>query len=266
MQNSFQEHVLKMLEIGKKIIAKNPLLTKEVGTINVKGDKTIAMDVKMEQALIDYIKKNNLPVIIFSEEIGTLKLHPHPTHLIVFDPLDGSTNYKLGKNFLPYGLLIACYHGIKPKLKDIIAAGAVEYTTNSGWIYNGQQTMTLKNKPVNLNKKWEITRSTPAYFDLYRKFAFLSFEPLVEKFSLRWNGSTIACLLYVLNEAAAIFGSHYMRPEEIGAIVGLIKGAGGAVVDFQGKDLGEEFFSTEKNYPIIVGNKDAVKYAVKVLN
>jgi len=56
-------------------------------------------------------------------------------------------------------------------------------------------------------------------------------------------GSTIGNLSYVLKNIAAGLGGVCMRPEEIGAIVSLIKGAGGIAVNHKGEDLGEEDFS-----------------------
>lgn len=265
MNISLDKHVYLMLLLGKAIITTTPLLANEVGTINVKGDKTIGMDIKIEQALISYIKKNNLPFNIFSEEIGTIKFHSNPTHLIVFDPLDGSTNYKLGKNLLPYGLLIACYEGLAPKLKNVVASGAIEHTTNLAWIYDGQVTKTLGGEVVKLDKKWEISKSTPVYLDLYYKKAYDAFSPLPEKVHIRWMGSNIGSLTYTMMQASAVMGAYQMRPEEIGTMVSLIKGAGGIAVDHKGNDLGEKDFSTDLTCQILAGNKDVVEFMVNQL-
>ena len=254
-----------MLLLGKKVIKSNPQLTEEVGTINVKGDKTIGIDRKVEQSLIDYIKNNNLPVNVFSEEIGAVKFHSNPTHIIAFDPLDGSTNYKLGKNLLPYGLLIACYKGLTPKLKDVVASGAIEHTTNLGWIYDGQVTKTLEGKVVKFDKKWEINKSTPVYLDLYYKKAYDVFSPLPEKVHIRWMGSNIASLTYTMAQVSAVLGAYQMRPEEVGTMVSLIKGAGGIAVDHKGNGLGEKDFSTDNTYQILAGNKDVVSFMVSQL-
>jgi len=265
MNSSLTDHIRQMLLLGKKIVKTSPLLADEVGTVNVKGDKTIGMDVKIERGLIDYVKQNKLPFNIFSEEIGTVKFHPNPEYLIAFDPLDGSTNYKLGKNLLPYGLLVACYKGLTPKLSDVVAAGAIEHTTNLGWIYDGRVTKTLDGKLVKLDKKWEINKSTPVYLDLYYKKAYAAFSPLPEKVHVRWMGSNIASLIYTLSQVSAVLGAYQMRPEEIGTMVSLIKGAGGVAVDHKGRDLGRQDFSTETTYQILAGNKSVVDFMVSQL-
>jgi fructose-1,6-bisphosphatase len=107
-----------MIRIAQEAI-NGPILTEETGIINVKGDHQIGMDVRIEELLIEYIKENNLPVNIFSEEQGVINFHQNPKFLVAFDPLDGSTNSKLGKNILPYGLLIAFYNNLQWLLKRL---------------------------------------------------------------------------------------------------------------------------------------------------
>lgn len=266
MSMPFDQHIYQMLQLGKKIINTSPLLSQETGTVNVKGDKTIEMDVKIENELITYIKENNLPFNIFSEEIGTMQYHSHPTHTIVFDPLDGSTNYKLGKNLLPYGLLIACFRGLNPQLKDVVTSGAIEYTTQLGWIYDGHRTTTLEGQRVILDKDWIINSFTPVYFDLYYKKAYDAFAPLAQQLHIRWSGSNIGSLTYTMAQVSAAMGAYQMRPEEIGTMVSLIKGAGGIAVDHKGNDLGEYVFSSESVYQIIAGNKAVVEFAIRKLS
>ncbi len=258
--------VQNLLQIAKETFDTSPLLDSEIGTTNVKGDRTIGMDVKIEELFIDYLKKNNLPVEVFSEEAGIVKLNKNPEYLVVFDPLDGSTNYKTGKGLLPYGTLVAIYKGSKPKLKDIVAAGALEYTSKLSWVYDGKKTTDQNDNLVKLDKDWIINQKTSVYFDLYYKLAYDQFAPLAQKVHIRWCGSNVGSLTYVLSEVAAIMGSACMRCEEIGAMYGLVKGAGGITTDHQGRDIGEEIFSPEKTYPMISGNRIAHIKTIKMLN
>lgn len=266
MVDDFSEHIAQMLKLGKKTIKGSPMLTEETGVVNAKGDKSIGMDVEIERVLIEYIKQNNLPVNIFSEEIGTIEFHPNPSHLISFDPLDGSTNYKIGKGIFPYGLLIACFKGLKPKLKDVIAAGAIEYTQDLVWILKNGKTFDQKNNRVILKKDWPIHHSTPIYLDIYYKEGYRAYDSIIPNFFIRNSGSTVGNLSYVLSNIAAGLGGYCMRPEEIGAVVALIKGAGGVTVNHQGKDLGEEEFSPDKTYQILGGCKNIIDFVVKGLS
>lgn len=263
--DSIKNHILTMLQLGKELVKAEPHLTQETGDVNAKGDRSIQMDVKVEQVLVDYIKENNLPVNIFSEEIGMIEFHPNPTHLIAFDPLDGSTNYKIGKNIYPYGLLIACYQGISPKLGDVITAGAIEYTKDLAWVYSEGKTTNLKGNDVLLRDDWKVHRSTPVYLDLYYEDGYKAYTPLAQKVFIRNQGSTIGNLSYVLSNIAAGMGGICMRPEEIGAIVSLIKGAGGITVNHNGDDIGQETFSPNKTYQILGGAKNIIDFATEQL-
>lgn len=265
MTEQFSEHILQMLRLGQQTLKNSPLLVKETGTTNIKGDKSIAMDVKIEEYFIDYIKKHNLPVNIFSEETGTVKFHPNPTHLIAFDPLDGSTNYKLGKGLFPYGILIACYQGVTPKLKDVVVAGAIEQIHNLGWLYKDGKTTDFAGNAVYLKSDWQPERSTPIYLDLYYEVGYKIYLPLAQKLFIRNQGSTIGNLSYVLSNVAAGLGGVSMRAEEIGAVVALVKGAGGLVVSHNRVDLGEELFDPEKTYQILAGSPNIIDFALGYL-
>lgn len=265
MNDFILKHVKEMLEIGKNLVLKSPLLANEIGTINVKGDHTIAMDKAVEDALIKYIKSNNIPVNIFSEEIGEIKFHDNPKYLIAFDPLDGSTNYKIGKNIYPFGLLIAVYDGLEPKLSEVIVAGAIEYSRNLSWTFFENQTFDQNNKLVQIKNDWVLDRHTPIFLDLYYKSGYELYRPLAEKLFIRNIGSTIGNLSYVLSNIASGMGGVCMRPEEIGAIYSLIKGAGGITVDHSGNDIGDRVFSSKETYQILAGSPSVINYAVEQL-
>lgn len=259
----FLQHTAEMLRLGKQIIQSSPKLIQETGAVNVKGDRSIEMDVKIEQAFIDYVKEHNLPVNIFSEEIGTVVFHDNPQFLVAFDPLDGSTNYKIGNGLLPFGALIAFYNGTEPNLNDVIAAGAIEYTRDLAWLYDGEQTTDLNGKLIRLKTDWQVDRSTPVYLDLYYKQGYEDYLPLAQQVFIRNTGSTIGNLSYVLSNAAAGLGGVCMRAEEIGAVYALVKGAGGIAVNHNGQDLGNQSFSPETTYPILAGNRDITEFMVK---
>lgn len=241
---------------------KGPALIEETGDVNAKGDRSIGMDVRIEGLLIEYIKNNNLPVTVFSEEQGLIRVHSNPEFMVAFDPLDGSTNYKIGKGLLPFGLMIAFYEGINPKLKDVIAAGAIEYTRNLAWFFDGETTVNQDGEVVVLSSDWPIQQSTPVYLDLYYKEGYNLYQPLAQQIFVRNTGSTIGNLSYVLSNVAAGLGGVCMRAEEIGAVYALIKGARGLTVDHDGEDLGERDFNSDSTYPILAGSKNIVEFCI----
>lgn len=265
MKINFAKHTLRMLQLSSEVLKNSPRLVEETGGVSTKGDKSIAMDVKIEEIFLDYLKKHKLPVDVFSEEIGSVKFHSRPTHIIAFDPLDGSTNYKVGKDLFPYGTLIAIYKGLKPKISEIIAAGAIEYTSNSGWVFSEGETLDLKGRKVSLQQDWPIQRSTPIYLDLAHEEYYKEYIPLAGKLYIRNSGSTVGNLAYVLSNVACGLGHPRIKAEEVGTVYALIKGAGGVVVDHQGEDIGKEEFSTEGRYKLLAGNRKTIKFVVNQL-
>ena len=265
MKKTLVHHIVEMLRLSKQIVTSQPLRIKETGVVNVKGERSIAMDVVVEKLFIDYVQKNKLPVAIFSEEAGTISFDNNPKFLLAFDPLDGSTNYKIGKNLLPFGTLITFYDGLKPKIDNILAAGAIEYTKDLAWITDGRVTTDLSGNRVTLKTGWPIDKSTPVYLDLYYREGYKTYLSLAQKIFIRNTGSTIGNLSCTLSGVAAGLGGVCMRAEEIGAVYTLIKGAGGIAVNHQGKDLGKENFHPEKTYPILAGNKLVVDFCVAQL-
>lgn len=266
MSKSLFQHVQKMSSLARDIVVNNPTLSQKTGKVNAKGDETIAMDAMIEDALIKYIQENNIPANIFSEEVGEVTFYKKPKYLISFDPLDGSTNYKIGKNIYPYGLLIAVYDGAKPKVRDVVVSAAIEFSRDESWFFHGGKTFDQDQKPVVLITDWELSKRTPVFLDLYYKEGYEMYRPLAEKVFVRNIGSTIGNLSYTLNNIASGLGGVCMRPEEIGAIYSLIKGAGGVAIDHSGHDVGEKEFSPNATYQILAGSPKVVKYAIDLMN
>jgi len=258
----FSTHILNLLNAGKDVINNNPKLIGETGLINTKGDKTIAMDAKIDKLFLEYIKSNHLPVKVYSEEIGIVDVHPNPEYILSFDPLDGSTNYKVGNDLFPYGFLIAVYKGLNPQLKDVIAAGALEIINDLGFVYGNGITTDITGNTVKLKQDWPVQLSTPIYVDLYRKMYYETYFPLAEKLYIRNTGSTIGNLTILLSNVAAGMGHPRIKAEEIGAVYGLIKGAGGEAVNHLGQDIGNETFNFSGQYQMVAGSKNITDFMV----
>lgn len=264
MKKDFASHILAMLRLGRRTVRRNPFLNRELGKADVKGVRTVVMDLHLDQIFLGYIKKHNLPVGLYSEESGLTSFHSKPTHFLAIDPLDGSTNYKLGKGLLPFGTFIAIYRGLEPRLKDVVAAGAVEYTRNLLWIYDGKRTLGENSRIVRISPGWQPGQSTPLYTELFYKESYEMHRPLAQKVFIRESGSAIGNLSYVLAGAAAGM-SGCMRAEEIGAVCALIKGAGGLIVAPDGGSIFKEKLAFDRTYRALGGSKKVVSFVFELL-
>lgn len=261
----FVPHIKKMLEIFKNLVS-GEKLGYDLDKTNEKGEHSIGMDIKAEEVFVDYLKDNNLPVSVFSEENGIIQVSKNPQYLVVFDPLDGSVNYKLGNNILPYGCLIAVYNISDLSLNKIVASGAIEITNDISWVYDGDVTKNINGKDVKIKGDWIIGRSTPVYLDLFYINGYKLFTPLSDKILIRNVGSNVGNLSYLLSNLTAAVGGVCVRPEEIGTIYTLIKGAGGIVYNIDGQDIGDRIFSPDSTYFMIGGNSKVVNFCIDTFN
>jgi hypothetical protein len=58
-------------------------------------------------------------------------------------------------------------------------------------------------------------------------------------------------------------GGISVRAEEIGAVYGLIKGAGGVIVDHEGIPLGTKLFNPKGEYQLLAGNEHVINFMVR---
>src|SRR3989344_3344288 len=69
-------------ERGEEVVFKNQF-----------GDTALRVDVEAENAVIDFLKKWNVPIRIISEEHGQIDISDEPKYLGILDGLDGSNRY-----------------------------------------------------------------------------------------------------------------------------------------------------------------------------
>ena len=79
------------------------------GEINPYGDKTLLLDVKAEDEIIDVLLSSDISFDILSEEKGLLKTARKSEYLALVDPIDGSENLKRGIPLVSLGIAIVPY-------------------------------------------------------------------------------------------------------------------------------------------------------------
>src|SRR3989344_7747906 len=256
-------HTKNLMEIGIDTVRNSPQLTAETGTYDPKGTPTIEMDKTMERVFKEYIQKNNLPVVMYSEDsVAVINMHANPEFTFVVDALDGSTNYRIGQRLRPFGSFFAFFDSLTPQLKNVVVAGAVEYKHNLGFLYTEGRTIDKDNNEIHLKADWQLKPVSPTIdLEIYQE-GYHIFAPLDRNFRILNQGALVYSLVCVLSNASALMGGIAVKSEEIGAIYGLITGAGGVVVDLQGNDIGNQPLDHTKGYEILAGNKSIVEYAL----
>lgn len=268
---TYTRHIQEMILIGTTIYnaaaAMSSFLKEETGAVNAKGDRSLGMDIAIETAILGYVRENQLPVIVYSEEAGTVYTHDNPEGIFSMDPLDGSVNYKFGNGRLPCGTLFAFFRGLTPCLDDVAAAGVVDYTHQDQecFIFNGEHTINASGVEVT-PLDWEVKKNTPVYLDLYYPEGMKAYLAFAANLSIRGEGSVVGNLMNLLNNACSVMGGISVRAEEIGAVCALVKGAGGVIVDHEGKPLAGKLFHADGKYPLLAGNRAVAEHMVEMMS
>ena len=264
-KNDYVDCVHQVLLIAQQtFLAGSSASKNEVGTTNSKGDRSLGMDVAIERAVITYIQERNLPVQIYSEEAGVVEgSHRHPEYTFSMDPLDGSVNYKYGQGNLPFGTLVAFFKGLNPTLDDVVACGMIEHTTGNFFIFDGEQTIDQNDTKVLLSPNWQVDKTTPVYLDTFYKEGMKAYTNFAQEVFIRGSGSVVGNLTYTLSNISAVMAGISVGAEEIGAIYGLIKGAGGVIVDHDGTPLGEKLFDPQGKYQLLAGNERVASFMIR---
>ena len=88
---------------------------------------------------------------------------------------------------------------------------------------------------------------------------------LLNKFFIRNSGSSIGNLALTLEGVSTALGGSKVKPEEIGTIYALIKGAGGKIINQQGQDFGNITFSADNTYDILAGNPYVIDFLKRII-
>jgi fructose-1,6-bisphosphatase/inositol monophosphatase family enzyme len=250
----------------KLFVEENFDLTQATGKINHNMQKSIAMDEAMEGFILSELKKLNQKIRVFSEEIGLIDLHEEPEYLIAFDPLDGSANFKYGRGLLPFGTLVCVFEGVDPGFDKVICAGAIEYTKDLQFYFNGDKTYDKYNMPVEVGDDWESDPHKPFYIDIHKGNRKKYLPLLMNLMVPRHSGSTIGNLVYTLANTSACIGSNMMNPEEVGTVTALLRGATAKVVDDSGNLFQEKPFVIHKKYSVLGGGEGIVDFIIAKIN
>lgn len=248
------------IEVVKSALSAAFSVERGKGLYGEQKDITNRADIDVGQAILNSLKKSSFPLIAYTEEFGKVELHSSPQYSVVFDDMDGSLNYRDGFGMLPHGSILGVFESPDPKFNECLASGYLDF--NSGNLFYA-----VKNQGAYLIEGWakgrkeetqihtsgrkSISDKTFLRFvpDLYM---LGSLSPSFVRFSDRaWLGdlrSTAVHLALVACGSVDIFilGDNCHIPtkrrtgEEVGPGYLLVKEAGGVMLDWNGRDLGEE--------------------------
>ncbi|MEM2111367.1 MAG: inositol monophosphatase family protein [Candidatus Bathyarchaeia archaeon] len=139
-------HILR--EMAKEVyLTVHPLLgTLKSGEIvgsGFGGDKTKLIDAVAEEAIINYLTKNDLSCIFIGEERGVEKIGDAPRFYLITDGVDGTTNAVRGINFASTAMAISPTDRLgdleAAVVMDLSNGGVYAAEKGKGAFYNGEK-------------------------------------------------------------------------------------------------------------------------------
>lgn len=183
------------------------------------------------------------------------------------DPLDGSLNYKLRNNTigLPYTCAITVLQKCKDAIfSDVVAAGVIDLRSGDLFIahkeghgyksfVNDMPAKTTDTNSVDISSAIAIGEM---YYPENRQLLIDIFKG--QKGWLRNPGSAAYEMALVASGTAFVYICDRQKQHELGAGYALVKGAGGVVVDFEGKDLADTGFLFNTQTPVVLAANETI--------
>lgn len=233
---------------GEEIVQKNRF-----------DETALRIDVESEQAIIDALRASGLPVKVFSEEHGTVDLSEHPEYTAIIDGLDGTKTYREQRGTGRYGTMLGLYEGGTPRYADYLFGGVAEhgldrliFATRGGGAFIRHKE---QDTPARTSGVQTIDGRTSFGVDEYFKFNRELYLPVLGHQRQIRNFSAESRYVDVATGQADLALECSRKGNlEIASSYGIIREAGGAIVDGNGQDIGPqryETFGQDAQVPII---------------
>lgn len=258
LTESFASHN-KLGPEGKERIVKNQF-----------GDTALRADYEAEEVIIARLRKSGIPMRIVSEEHGVIDLGSDPEYLAIIDGIDGTSGYERESG--RYGTMFAILKGTDPRYSDYLVSAILEYPSGRLFVASkGRGAVVIED-----GQKLPIRTSGSSQLDLQHSRIYVDggFRGATKPFKVAlanfhqcyigyagdppsWGPDCIffADLAKGERDIFLLFtGKHNL---EMAVAFGLLKEAGGDIVDYQeGLSIGEKkYFEFEriKHLPVVAG-------------
>ncbi|MBI2020925.1 hypothetical protein HYS99_00235 [Candidatus Giovannonibacteria bacterium] len=273
----------------------------EVVKKNQFGDTAVRADIECEEAVFEALKTWKFveiampPVRVVSEEHGIVDIGENPRYTGILDGLDGSSVYKQARTCGGrYGTMFAVLNGTDPFYRDYVASGVIEYSkerllnlqsvASTTFLYftaKGNGRTYCEDDPGDLGREWRVqtsrnnvlTSSSMIYIDTFSKWERETLSKLSKDFpKIGKNGLGSSAIFYVdliTGKTDVVIECTRKKNLEIGVAYGLVRGAGGVMVDIDGNDLGEKKYlewGQNEELPVIsAANMELARQMINVL-
>jgi len=236
------------------------------------GETALRVDIESEKAILDYLREQNFPIKVISEEHGVTEIGNNPQYLGVLDGLDGSSVYKKERGTGRYGTMFSIFKSADPTYDDYIASGIMEHSTGRLFIAskNGGASIILGEEtiPILTDSRTELDQNIIINIDEYFDLNIKTFTEKLQGFKTQCLNASSAHYMSVANgEAGLALECTRKGNLEIAIAYGLIKEACGVIVDMDGNSIGDkkylEFGQKEKQPIVTAANNELAQALLK---
>ncbi len=262
------------------------------GTTSNNIDVTTRGDAAAGEAMVAYLKDVEPIGVVYTEEQGKVVLNKDGRYSVILDDIDDTKNFKEGFGMLPHGSTVGVFEGRDPRFCDCLASGYLDYPSgNFFYAIKGKGCFVREGlkKGTNIDIKQLHTSGREQLFIEGKNLTMLpdiymlgDLAPEFMKYSAKaWLGDfrcTAVQLALIAAGSADVFiaGDNAFNPnkhrtgEEIGPGYLLVKEAGGAMTDWNGRDIGKEKVGmTEKktwHYIVAASRELAMELSINMRN
>jgi myo-inositol-1(or 4)-monophosphatase len=233
------------------------------------GDISMHIDIVAENAIIKFIERSNIDLLLISEEVGEKYIGDKDNAMknqykLIVDPIDGSSNAVRGVPFSSVSIAFA----VGNKIANIEKAVVIDLTTRDLYSAERGQGAFLNGNKISVSDRdkqeliFEIDyrlRNLAESLDKYKRI-------IKKSKRIRTMGSCALSLCQVARGSmdAYINFKDIIRLVDAAAGILLVKEAGGKVFSFEGKDLEEEL-SINTRFAFIASNAKLEQFIKKEL-
>ncbi len=228
---------------------------------NQHGETALAVDIACEKAVITAFENSGLPIHVRSEEHGAFDVgKSEPRYLLMLDGIDGTAVYKESKRTGGYGTMFALFKGLDARYRDCITARVVQQglgrLVESG-LDGSVTTMGGMTQVLRTRRRWarlvpDCRIRVDEYFEINRKTFSDKLRP---DFDIEYTKCSAMSYVDVAIAQADLACECTRKGNlEIAVAYRLIKAAGGAFVDLDGRDIGDRPILTwgqDSHIPVI---------------
>lgn len=212
------------------------------------GEQALKADVYAERAVLDTLRKYQLPIRVISEEHGTTDITEKPSFLGILDGIDGTSRYKKGRGKLRYGTMFGISSNLNPRYKDYIFSGVMEHPTDKLWYATKNLGAFLKENGQDTLIKSSSQETIDSHTRVYtgENYNNLSRALFAGKFEDQWSKEPLSAAISYVDIASgfAELEAEVTRKQNLEQMIayGLLREAGADMYSIDGKSLAGQIY------------------------